>query len=196
MKLANHIMMLTTFCYQIHGKSIVGPRNEDECRGLIRLRSSCGFVQEYSGDQRHLNFNAAKAFLEGCGCYRLYERRRHRGKSYTVDKIGDHTIRLRRVRSLEKIKCPGDVMLPNDLALPIKFSNVVVHEHKRKNRRKGKNNKKYGNRKNKKKHLRKHKTKLARRKNRKNKSQIKRRNQQKNIQSQQIIEKLLLAEIN
>ena len=186
MKLANHIMMLTTFCYQIHGKSIVGPRNEDECRGLIRLRSSCGFVQEYSGDQRHLNFNAAKAFLEGCGCYRLYERRKHRGKSYTVDKIGDHTIFLRRVRSLEKIKCPGEAILPN----------VVVHEHRRKNRRKKKNNKKNSNKHNKKKHLRKHKRKLARKKNRKNKSQIKRRNHQKNVQSQQIMKKLLLAEIN
>ena len=178
MKLDNHIVMLTMFCYQIRGKSIVGAKLEDECKGLIRLRSSCGFVQEYREDQRHLNFNAAKAFLEGCGCYRLYERRRHQGKSYTVDKIGEHTILLRRVRSLEKIKCPGEAILPN----------VVVHEHRRKNRRKKKNNKK--------KHLRKHKRKLARKKNRKNKSQIKRRNHQKNVQSQQIMKKLLLAEIN
>ena len=133
MKMVNHIMMLIMFCYQINGKSIVGAKNEDECKGLIRLRSSCGFVQEYRKDQRHLNFNAAKAFLEGCGCYRLYERRRHRGKSYTVDKIGEHTILLRRVRSLTKIMCPGDAMVLNDIASPINLSNVVVLEHKRKN---------------------------------------------------------------
>ena len=94
-------------CNSCIWKFFMGRGKSAECKGLVSLISSCGFVQEFKDTEGHLNFNAAKVVLEGCGCFRLFERRGHRGKSYLVNQNGKQNVPLRRVRSMAKIKCPG-----------------------------------------------------------------------------------------
>jgi hypothetical protein len=100
-------LVWTILFIPIFGSFVNGKGKSGECKGLVRLISSCGFVQEFKDTEKHLNFNANKLVLEGCGCFRLFERRGHRGKSYLVNQNGKQKVPLRRVRSMAKIKCPG-----------------------------------------------------------------------------------------
>ena len=52
-----------------------------------------------------------KAVLEGCGdCFRLFEKKNGRGRSYFVNRRGDHTITLGKVRSIRKVACSNMAM--------------------------------------------------------------------------------------
>ena len=82
------------FSIYAYGKSLEGSENDmGECKGLARLISSCGFVQEYKENQEHSNVKAAKLVLEGCECYRLFESKNNRGK-YQVSQFFSQKIWL------------------------------------------------------------------------------------------------------
>ena len=64
--------------------------------------------------------------LEGCGCYRLHEKTKRRGKSYYVNKIGEHSIPLRKIGSLVKIPCSREAMPVWSVALIVAGLVIVV----------------------------------------------------------------------
>ena len=103
---AVQILICSLLVIFTHGQSIEGEENGSEkCNGLIILISSAGDVEEFKEDHKNINFKASKAVLKGCECYRLYERKKNRGRSYYVNKIGKHSIPLRKVGSLAKVSC-------------------------------------------------------------------------------------------
>eukprot|EP00092_Neocalanus_flemingeri_P054919 GFUD01064763.1.p1 GENE.GFUD01064763.1~~GFUD01064763.1.p1 ORF type:complete len:109 (+),score=29.38 GFUD01064763.1:109-435(+) len=101
------ILIWTLLVISAHGESIKGEENDsgEECKGMIKLISSAGHVKEYKEDQEHMHVKASKVVLKGCECYRLYERKENRGRSYFVNKIGEHNIPLKKVGSLAKVPC-------------------------------------------------------------------------------------------
>ena len=135
-----------TLCYiLVHGKTIEGADNKlGQCKGLIRLISPCGLSLEYRKDRAHINFKAAKAVLEGCGCYRLHERKNYRGKTYHVNTIGEHKVPLKRVRSIAKVPCSSESMVSKDMLPHGSYVSVVFKRKNKKNRhiKKKKTNKK------------------------------------------------------
>ena len=93
----------------VAGKSLEGVESEfGECRGLVRLVSPCGLPLEYKETKAHINFKAATAVLEGCGCFRLFERKNSKGRSLFINMIGEHSVPLKRVRSIAKVSCPQE----------------------------------------------------------------------------------------
>ena len=98
------------FCLMVEGKTLEGQsRDLADCEGSLSLVSPCGVAHNYQENTSHIRFNAAKAVLEGCGCYRLHERKNYRGKSFTVAARGRHVVTLRKVRSISKISCSPPV---------------------------------------------------------------------------------------
>ena len=93
-------------CSFVDGKSLDGPPGEfGECKGLVRLISPQGMIQEYSEDKKQIKFKAAQAVLVGCGCFRLFEKKHMLGRSFYVNKFGEHSVPLHRVRSLARVDC-------------------------------------------------------------------------------------------
>ena len=104
-------------CSFADGKSLEGPEGEfGECKGLVRLISPQGMIQEYSEDKKQIKFKAAEAVLVGCGCFRLFEKKNMRGRSFYVNKFSEHSVPLHRVRSLTKVDCSDEQEASRDFA--------------------------------------------------------------------------------
>ena len=76
-----------------------------QCEGQIKLFTDSGEVRVFREAERKTNLAVNTAVLEGCGCFRLFEKKNFRGRSYQVKNMGEHKIGLRRVRSLFKTTC-------------------------------------------------------------------------------------------
>ena len=108
--LSVHVNIFAILCLMVEGKTLEGQgRDLAECEGSLSLVSPCGVTLKYQENTPHIRFNAAKAVLEGCGCYRLYERKNYRGKSFAVTERGSHVVTLRKVRSISKVSCSPPV---------------------------------------------------------------------------------------
>ena len=104
--LSLYFNIFATLCLLVEGKSVEGQKRYlTECEGSLRLVSPCGVSHKFQDNTPHIRFNAAQAVLEGCGCYRLYERKNYRGRSVAVTEGGTHVITLRKVRSISRISC-------------------------------------------------------------------------------------------
>ena len=93
--------VLSTFSMSLAGAG----RGDVYCKGVVKLISPCGLSIEYYKTERHINFNVLNATLEGCSCFRLFERKHFHGKSFLVGKPGMQKIPLKRVRSLKIANC-------------------------------------------------------------------------------------------
>ena len=92
-----------------NGKSLkITENNLADCQGLVRLISPDGVTQEFRESKKQIKSKATKAVLEGCGCFRLFERKHQRGRSFYVNKIGEQEVPLARVRSLARVNCSNE----------------------------------------------------------------------------------------
>ena len=93
------------------------------CTGSITLYQGQQITEYTEGnDDLKKNMKVDRAVLDSCGdCFKLYEDRNGQGKSYFVDKSGEHIITLRRVRSLHKVPCgnTGPFGMPMWLAITL-----------------------------------------------------------------------------
>ena len=102
----------------VSGQAIVGKANEEpDCEGSIELIAADGKVMEVTEDQEDISMKAVTAVSRGCGCYRLYEKPERRGRSYLMDKIGEHGIPLRMVGSLATVPCSRGAMAAWSISL-------------------------------------------------------------------------------
>ena len=83
-----------------------------ECVGSITLHRGEQAVRFTEGvEELQESMKVDKAVLVGCGdCFRLFEKKNGRGKSYFVNRSGEHNIPLRKVRSLHKVACSNMAM--------------------------------------------------------------------------------------
>ena len=100
------IVVLALFVVSAIGQLVEDPVRGKECKGVLKLRSAPGHVQEYREDTKDINIKAKIAVLEGCGCFRLYQGTKNNGRSFYVNKNGEHRIHLRKIGSLKKVACP------------------------------------------------------------------------------------------
>ena len=81
-------------------------RRTNHCNGSsIKLYSASVLVAVFREVQRNINIKVSSALVEGCGCFRLNEKKNHRGRSYLANRLGKHKINLRGVKSVLKIPC-------------------------------------------------------------------------------------------
>ena len=84
------------------------PDNQPQCKGSLMFHCASNIV--------HIHYTQPS-----CGCYRLYERRRWKGKSQLISK---QEVSLDQVRSIYKFKCdsqPSPSLYVHDEADKIKF---------------------------------------------------------------------------
>eukprot|EP00092_Neocalanus_flemingeri_P051808 GFUD01060374.1.p1 GENE.GFUD01060374.1~~GFUD01060374.1.p1 ORF type:complete len:110 (-),score=18.18 GFUD01060374.1:275-604(-) len=100
------LLIFVLFISSGTGQMIVGADMTTEfCNGSIKLYSAFGEVAVFTEVQSKMMIKAHTALVEGCGCYRLYERKNYRGRSYHANRREEHHIGLRRVKSLALVPC-------------------------------------------------------------------------------------------
>ena len=98
------ILLVCAVC--VPGRFISGgPLHYNKCVGSISLVTVHGDVYKFNESQEKVNIKATKAVLEGCGCYRLFERRKYKGRSYQVTRGGEQDIYIKKVRSVARTRC-------------------------------------------------------------------------------------------
>ena len=83
-----------------------------ECVGSITLHTGEHTIKFTDGvEELEESMTVEKAVLEGCGdCFRLFKKKNGRGKSYFVNRRGEHTITMGKVRSIRKVSCSNMAM--------------------------------------------------------------------------------------
>ena len=83
-----------------------------ECAGSITLHQGEQAVRFTEGvEEMEESMMVDRAVMVGCGdCFRLFDKKNGRGKSYFVNRSGEHNIPLRKVRSLHKVACSNMAM--------------------------------------------------------------------------------------
>eukprot|EP00090_Calanus_glacialis_P018359 TRINITY_DN28483_c0_g1_i1.p1 TRINITY_DN28483_c0_g1~~TRINITY_DN28483_c0_g1_i1.p1 ORF type:complete len:152 (-),score=54.11 TRINITY_DN28483_c0_g1_i1:65-520(-) len=83
-----------------------------ECAGSITLHQGEQAVRFTEGvEEMEESMMVDRAVMVGCGdCFRLFEKKNGRGRSYFVNRSGEHTIPLRKVRSIHKVPCSNMAM--------------------------------------------------------------------------------------
>ena len=91
-----------------------GVRGEGECANSVTLYQGEEMIR-ITEEVRELeeSMKVDRAVMVGCGgCYRLYEKKNGRGKSYFVNKNGEHSsLTIRKVRSVLRVSC-GNMAMP------------------------------------------------------------------------------------
>jgi len=64
---------------------------------------------------------------EGCGCFRLHDGARGRGRSVTLVKNGEHELTIKRVKSLYKISCSDEIDDADDLETTVEDDSNCIH---------------------------------------------------------------------
>ena len=103
-----NVVLLAFFVDSAFGQLVEDPvRGSKECKVVLKLRSATGHVQEFSEDNKDINIKAKVAVLEGCGCFRLYQGKtiKKGGRSFYINRNGEHRITLRKVGSLKRVAC-------------------------------------------------------------------------------------------
>ena len=77
----------------------------NDCFSSIILNEDPNQIFGFSVD--NINYKVATIRLEGCGCFRLYQKSGARGKSQLISRRGINEVNLTRVGSIFKEKCPG-----------------------------------------------------------------------------------------
>ena len=77
------------------------------CDGSVTLYEGSKVIV-VTEDEDNVRITVDKVRLEGCGCFRLHSRPRGRGRSYLLDRTGEHTVEdigWSRVRSVRRVEC-------------------------------------------------------------------------------------------
>ena len=94
----------------ISGMVLAGAGKESsECKAELTLIAPCGLSVKYLKNDTQVDFNAAQAMTNHCSCFRLFERQNYRGRSLLVTRGRFKKVSLRRVRSLARVDCPGQL---------------------------------------------------------------------------------------
>ena len=100
------VLLLILFAAYSAGFSVVGYlRKLGHCEGRLELISRKNLKVVYTKTSTKMLFKPTKAILTGCQCFRLFERRNGKGRSFLLDTLGETSVPLRRVRSLYKVSC-------------------------------------------------------------------------------------------
>ena len=109
--------MLLCLCMSLLSSSLAdvvstSSLSSGECAGSITLHHGDQEVKITEGvEELEKSLVVEKAVLVGCGdCFRLFEKKNGRGRSYFVNRSGEHTVPLRKVRSVRKIPCSNQAM--------------------------------------------------------------------------------------
>ena len=91
-----------------------GVRGEGKCASSVTLYKGEEMIK-ITEEVRELeeSMKVDRAVMVGCGgCFRLYEKKNGRGKSYFVNKNGEHSsLNIRKVRSVHRVSC-GNMAMP------------------------------------------------------------------------------------
>ena len=94
----------------ISGMVLAGAGIESsECKAELTLIAPCGLSIKYLKNETQVDFNAAQAMTNHCTCFRLFEHQHYRGRSLLVTRGRFKKVSLRRVRSLARVDCPGQL---------------------------------------------------------------------------------------
>ena len=89
-------------------QSLLSP--DSECAGSLTLHEGEHWAN-FTDGILYGSVKVDKAVLVGCGdCFRLFEKKNGRGRSYFVNRSGEHTIPHRKVRSIHKVPCSNMAM--------------------------------------------------------------------------------------
>jgi len=64
---------------------------------------------------------------EGCGCFKLHDGARGRGRSVTLVENGEHELTIKRVKSLYKISCSDEIDDADDLETTVANDSNCIH---------------------------------------------------------------------
>ena len=104
------ILIIVTNLGLISGMVLAGAGIKySECKAELTLIAPCGMSINYFKNESKIDFNAAQAKTSHCSCFRLFERQNYRGRSLLVTKGRIKKVSLRRVRSLARVDCPGQL---------------------------------------------------------------------------------------
>ena len=84
--------------------------HSEECVGSVKFQSR----QDLKFSDNHnciLGLRVTTVVKEGCGCFRLHSGRNGGGRSVTLIENGLHQLNIRKVKSLFKISCHGEIVL-------------------------------------------------------------------------------------
>ena len=115
------MFLAVVFISQLRADFTASSVSKGECDGSISL---------HHGDEKSIfsdgvevleeSLTVRKAVLEGCGgCFRLFQKKNGRGRSYFVNRMGEHTISLGKVRSIHKVAC-------SNMAMPMWVVIIIV----------------------------------------------------------------------
>ena len=106
-----------SFC---HGNVFDVKENEGECKGSVTLYE--GSTETVVTKDENVKVSVDKIKLEGCGCFRLHDKKNGRGRSFFLGRQGEYTgeeMGLRKVRSVRRVECES-------LAMPVWGVIVIV----------------------------------------------------------------------
>merc|ERR1711892_407788 len=87
--------------------------NEGECKGSVTLYE--GSTETVVTEDENVKVSVDKIKREGCGCFRLHDKKNGRGRSFFLGRQGEYTgedMGLRKVRSVRRVECES-------LAMPV-----------------------------------------------------------------------------
>ena len=79
--------------------------NDRKCVGSIGLYKDSALVGTYSDTEEAVWEEPNRAVLHGCGCFVLYHKKKGEGDQFYVNRVGEHHIPLKKVRSMYRVEC-------------------------------------------------------------------------------------------
>ena len=104
--MTRHVLLLVLMCFT----SVINPqvfedqRIRADCRGTLTFRNGSGLTN-VNESQLNIKIMSTTVLLNGCGCFRLFEKRNGKGKSQLIKRHGWQRIVIKTIQSITKIKC-------------------------------------------------------------------------------------------
>ena len=86
---------------------------EEECKGILRIKTADGEVVEFDKGEEHIEIEAESAEVVGCKCFTVFEKPERMGRSVYLDTSGEkgwQIVPLPSVRSLALVTCSREAM--------------------------------------------------------------------------------------
>ena len=106
------ILFMSFYVMAIGANLIQGRRQMlEQCDGHVDLIDQSKLSIRYTNNSTSMNFKPTKAILNGCRCFKLFEKQNGRGRGFLLNKIGATFVPLKRVKSLYKVSCEKNNLL-------------------------------------------------------------------------------------
>ena len=105
--MARHALLLVLICCTsviLHPQVFEDQRIRSDCRGTLTFQNSSGIIN-VNKSQLNIEIMSTTVLLNGCGCFRLYEKINGIGKSQLIKMQGWQKIVIKTVKSITKIMC-------------------------------------------------------------------------------------------